>query len=168
MAISIEPAREAHLPAILAIHNDAVLTTTAIWDETPVDLENRRALLSDRHARGYPFLVALEDGAVLAYASFGDFRAWAGYRHTVEHSVYVHRDHRGRGVARLLLPPLVEAARRLDKHVMIAGIEAANEASLKLHARFGFREAGRLPEVGTKFGRWLDLVFLHKRLDAPA
>jgi phosphinothricin acetyltransferase len=166
--MEIRDAISADLPAILAIHNEAVRSTTAIWNDTVVDLEDRRRWLTARQAQGYPVLVAGDDGEVLGYASFGDFRSWPGYRHTVEHSIYVERERRRRGVGALLLAGLIERARSLDKHVMIAGIEAGNTASIQLHARWGFREVGRLAQVGTKFGRWLDLVFMQRTLgDRP-
>lgn len=160
----IRDADEVDLAAILAIYNDAVLTTTAIWNEAVVDLANRRAWLHERRQQGYPVLVAADETRVLGYASFADFRAWQGYRYTVEHSVYVSRDDRRSGVGAALLASLIERARALGKHVMIGGIEAGNEASLKLHARQGFRVVGRLEQVGTKFGRWLDLVFVQRTL----
>lgn len=161
----VRDATDADLEGILAIYNDAVLNTTAIWNDAVVDIANRRAWLADRARLGYPVLVAVEGDDVAGYASFGDFRAFDGYRHTVEHSVYVHRDRRGRGVAHALMIELIERARALGKHVMVAGIEAENEPSLRLHARLGFKQTGRLEQVGTKFDRWLDLAFLQLTLD---
>jgi phosphinothricin acetyltransferase len=160
----IREAEETDLSGILAIYNDAVLTTTAIWNEAVVDLSNRHAWLNERRQQCYPVLVAIENNEVLGYASFGDFRAWQGYRYTVEHSVYVKPGHRRSGMGTALLASLIERARLLKKHVMIGGIEGSNEASLKLHARLGFRIVGRLEQVGTKFGRWLDLVFVQHTL----
>ena len=160
----IRAAIESDLPAILAIYNDAVLNTTAIWNETPVDLENRRAWLAARAKAGFPVLVAEEEGRVAGYGSFGDFRPFEGYRVTVEHSIYVAADFRGKGFGAALLAALIDEARRLDKHVMIGGVDAANAISIALHAKFGFVEAGRLPGVGVKFGRPLDLVLMQKNL----
>jgi phosphinothricin acetyltransferase len=162
--MQIRDAEEVDLAGILAIYNDAVLTTTAIWNEAVADLANRRAWLTERGQQGYPVLVAIENTEVLGYASFGDFRAWQGYRYTVEHSVYVDPGRRRCGVGAALLELLIERARLLNKHVMIGGIEGNNEASLKLHARLGFKVVGRLEQVGTKFGRWLDLVFVQRTL----
>ncbi|MGA0563262.1 GNAT family N-acetyltransferase [Ancylobacter sp. VNQ12] len=159
--------REAHeddLPGILAIYNDAVLTTTAIWNDTPVDLANRRAWLDDRRARGFPVLVAAEGADVLGYASFGDFRPFEGYRISVEHSVYVAQPARGRGLGQVLVEALFAPARALDKKVMIGGITGGNTASIALHQRLGFQETGRLLGIGTKFGQRLDLVFMQKEL----
>jgi len=163
----IRPATEADLPAIAAIYNDAVRQTTAIWNETVVDVENRRAWREARLASGYPVLVADREGAVVAYGSFGDFRAFDGYRFTVEHSVYVAEGARRLGIASALVVALAENAAALGKHVMVAGIAADNAASIALHARLGFVECGRMPEVGRKFGRWLDLVLMQKILQPP-
>jgi phosphinothricin acetyltransferase len=164
MSIAVRDATEADLPAILAIYNDAVVDTTAIWNDSLADLANRRAWRNARLKQGYPVLVADEGGRVLGYASFGDFRAFDGYRFTVENSVYVDKAARGRGIASALLVPLIDRARAMGKHVMVAGIAADNDVSLRLHARLGFVETARMPEVGRKFGRWLDLVFMQLRL----
>lgn len=164
--MQLRDAVEADLPAIMAIYNDAVLGTTAIWNETVVDLANRRDWWRARTGLGYPVLVAEVDGTIAGYASFGDFRAFDGYRHTAEHSIYVDDPFRRRGIARALLAALEPRAVALGKHVLIGGIEAGNEASLRLHAALGYTEVGRLPEVGRKFGRWLDLVFMQKILPA--
>lgn len=177
----IREATEADMAAITAIYNDAVAHTTAIWNETEASLANRLAWRAERLRAGYPVLVAVAgeaagdgtgpdgagigDGAVLGYASFGDWRAFDGYRHTVEHSVYIRADQRGGGIGRALMEALIARARHLGKHVMIAGIEAGNAPSIRLHEKLGFRQVGYLPEVGTKFGRWLDLAFLQLTLE---
>ena len=163
--MDIRDAQDSDLPEIMAIHNDAVAHTTAIWNDSPVDLANRAAWLADRRRAGYPVLVAARDGAVLGYASFGDWRAFDGYRHTVEHSVYVRADTRGAGIGRALMQALILRARGLGKHVMVAAIEAGNAGSIRLHEKLGFQQVGHLNEVGTKFGAWLDLVFLQLVLD---
>ncbi|MCB1500781.1 MAG: N-acetyltransferase [Bauldia sp.] len=161
--IPIRPAVETDLDAITAIYNHAVLHTTAIWNDAVVDLENRRAWYRARTGQGYPVLVAEVDGAVAAYGTFGDFRPFDGYRFTVEHSVYVAESARRRRIASGMIEALAKAAAALDKHVMVAGIAADNEASLSLHRNLGFVECGRMPEVGFKFGRWLDLVLMQRR-----
>ena len=149
------------LPAIRDIYNDAVANTTAIWNETIVDLDNRAKWFADRQKSGYPVLVAIsEDGTVAGYASFGDWRAFDGYRHTVEHSVYVDKNQRGGGIGKSLMLALIERAKTLGKHVMVAGIEAGNTGSIRLHEKLGFEITGQMKEVGTKFGRWLDLTFM--------
>nr|WP_180215452.1 MULTISPECIES: GNAT family N-acetyltransferase [Rhizobium/Agrobacterium group] len=160
----IRDATEADLPAILEIYNDAVANTTAIWNETLVDLANRRDWFAARRARGFPVLVADEDGVVKGYASYGDWRAFEGFRHTVEHSVYVHREARGEGIGRLLMRELITRAASNGIHVMIACVEAGNAASIRLHERLGFRLTGTFSEVGIKFGRWLDLACMELRV----
>ena len=109
-------------------------------------------------------LVAGDASGVVGFGSFGDYRAWPGYRYTVEHSVHVRADRRGEGVGTALVQALIERAAALGKHVMIAGVEAENAASIRLHERLGFAVVARLPEVAWKFDRWLDLVFLQRRL----
>ncbi len=162
--ILIRDATEADLAAIRDIYNDAVEHTTAIWNEQLIDVENRRAWMELRRARGFPVLVAEMDGKVAGYASYGDWRAFDGYRHTVEHSVYVHKDARGAGIGRALMEALIGRAREGRVHVMIAAIEAGNSASVRLHETLGFRLVGVHREVGTKFGRWLDLAMMELML----
>lgn len=151
---------------ISAIYNHAVVHTTAIWNEAVVDAENRRQWMTARQAMAYPVLVAVDAReTVLGFASFGDWRPFEGYRHTVEHSVYVHHGHHGQGIGRALMLALIERARALGKHVMVAAIEAGNTASIRLHQQLDFEQTALMPEVGTKFGRWLDLALLQLRLD---
>lgn len=160
----IRPATEADVPAILAIYNDAVAHSTAIWNETPSDLEGRRAWLRERQGRGFPILVADDAGQVVGYASFGDFRPFEGYRITCEHSVYVAQGARRRGMGTALVAALIEEARKLGKQAMVGAIDAANADSIGLHEKLGFVEVARMPGVGTKFGRKLDLVLMQKTL----
>ncbi|KQZ63146.1 acetyltransferase [Rhizobium sp. Root149] len=159
----IREATEADIPAILAIYNDAVANTTAIWNDNLVDLENRRQWYAVRKAKGFPVLVADRDGEVAGYAAYGEWRAFEGFRHTVEHSVYVHNQHRGAGIGRLLMTELVERAKAGGIHVMVGCIEAENKASIRLHEALGFRHVGTFAQVGVKFGRWLDLTCMELR-----
>jgi phosphinothricin acetyltransferase len=163
----IRPATEADLPAITEIFNEVIATSTAIYADDPFSLEDRAAWFAQRRAAGYPVLVADDGDGVAGLASFGDFRAWPGFRHTVEHSVHVRADARGRGLGSALVGALFDPARALGKHVMIAGVDAANDGSIRMHERLGFRRGAVLREVGRKFDRWLDLEFLQKFL-APA
>jgi len=163
----IRTATEADLPGILAIYNDVIATSTAVYADDPVTLQDRLAWFETRRAQSYPVLVAAEDDGVAGFASFGDFRAWPGYRFTVEHSVHVRSDRRGTGVGRRLVEALIPLAREQGKHVMIAGVDAANHASIRFHERLGFEQVAHFREVGHKFGRWLDLVFLQRFLDRP-
>lgn len=162
----IRDAHPADAEAITAIYNDAVLHTTAIWNDVPVDVANRLAWIADRKEQGYPVLVAVnENNVVTGYASFGDWRAWGGYRYTVEHSVYVRDHQRGCGIGEALMIKLIERARENGKHVLVAGIEASNIGSIRLHEKLGFESAGLIRQVGAKFDKWLDLAFMQLTLD---
>ncbi|MFQ3617484.1 MAG: N-acetyltransferase family protein [Cyanobacteriota bacterium] len=169
--LHIRPATEADVPGILAIYNEAILNTTAVYDYEPHTLAMRQAWFATRQAEGHPILIAVGDRAsetghpeILGYAALGPFRAWAAYRHTAESSVYVAAPARGRGIGQRLLAPLIEAAKTRNLHTLIAGIDADNTASLRLHQRFGYTEVGHLRQVGYKFDRWLDLKFLQLML----
>jgi phosphinothricin acetyltransferase len=156
---------EADLPGILAIHNEVVANSTAIYSNDPSTLDERRAWRAQRLAQGYPVLVARDAGGqVLGFASFGDWRAWPGYAATVEHSVHVAADARRQGVGGALLSALPDRARALGKHVMLGGVDADNAASLALHEALGFERVAHFREVGRKFDRWLDLVFVQLTL----
>lgn len=158
--MTVREATDEDLPALLAIHNEAVRTTTAIWDEDEVDLEDRREWLHQRRAAGFPVLVAEVDGVVAGYTSYGPWRPKSGYRHTVENSLYVLASHHGQGLGSELLDALLAHARAGDFHRMMAMIESSNEVSVALHRRRGFRVVGEMDQVGTKFGRWLDLTVM--------
>lgn len=164
-SVIIRDATEADLPQILAIYNHAVAETTAIWNEILVDLDNRKAWFDLRMARGFPILVAEVEGRVAGYASYGDWRPFDGFRQSVEHSVYVEKDHHGRGLGRALMTELIARAKVVGIHVMIAAIEAGNQGSIALHQKLGFRLVGTHSEVGKKFGRWLDLTMMELKLD---
>ncbi len=164
MTIETRDATPDDLPGIMEIYNDAVLNTTAIWNDVLVDLENRREWFKARKDRGFPVIVAVRDGAVVGYASYGDWRAFDGYRHTREHSIYVHKDARGAGLGKLLMQALIEHAKANGVHVLIGAIESENTASIRLHETLGFRIAGRYSEVGRKFDRWLDLTSMELKL----
>ncbi|MCU0886573.1 MAG: N-acetyltransferase family protein [Rubritepida sp.] len=163
----IREATEADLPAILAIYNEVIRTSTAVYRDEPVPLEERAAWYAQRRAQGFPVLAAERGGALLGFASYGDWRgAFPGYRHTVEHSVHVADGLRGQGVGRALLEALIPHAESQGMHVMLGAVDAANEASLRFHERLGFRRVAHFHEVGRKFGRWLDLVFVERVLGA--
>jgi len=153
------------LPAILEIYNDVICHSTAVYCDEPVDLEERQRWFLHRKEADFPVLVAEKQGNILGYASFGDFRAYPGFRYTVEHSVHLAAQSRGQGIGTTLVQALLPLAAKMGKHVMVAGVDAANLGSIRFHERLGFNEVGRMPEVGFKFGRWLDLVFLQRKLE---
>ena len=161
----IRSANEDDLPAILAIHNAAIAETAAIWTDTQVDLDDRIAWWKGQVANDLPVYVADVDGVCAGFASYGPYRPKEGYRFTQAVSIYMDDRYRRRGLASALLEALEVHARESGVHVLIGGIEAGNAASIALHAKHGFVETGRLPQVGWKFGRWLDLVLMQKILD---
>jgi L-amino acid N-acyltransferase YncA len=168
MAHLIRTATPADIPELTAIYNDVIATSTAIFNDKPVSVEDRLAWFETRAKQGFPVLVAVDSGGQVAgFSTFGDFRAWPGYRFTVEHSVHIHNDWRGKGLGSELMTGLFPIASSMGKHVMVAGVDASNTASLAFHQRLGFEPIGTFREVGHKFGRWLDLTFLQRFLDAP-
>ena len=167
MSLTIRSAEIADLPAILEIVNDEILNSTAIFSHHVVTLENRREWFEARRERNFPVLVAVLGKEVLGFASFGEFRPHDGYLHTVEHSVYVHKDHRGQGLGKVLMLELIKAAKTLNLHAIIGAIDAENVGSMALHEKLGFKHVGTLPEVGFKFGRWLDVAFYQLTLETP-
>lgn len=164
--MTIRDATGADLPAVLAIANDVLVSSAAIWRDDPETPAERAAWFAERTRRHFPVLVAVDaDGVVVAFASYGDFRALAGYRTTVEHSIHVRADRRGAGIGSALLAALLERARAAGVHVMVAGVDGGNAGSLRFHERHGFREVARMPEVGRKSGAWVDLVLLQRPVD---
>ena len=160
----IRDATDDDIAAIVAIFNHAVRDTTAVFSSLEATIPARAAWVADRRTKGMPVLVAEADGRVIGFASYGEFRAFPGYRHTVEHSVYVEPAAQRLGAGRALMEALIGRAMAGGLHVMVGGIDADNAASLALHRALGFVETGRMPEVGAKFGRWLTLVFMQLRL----
>jgi len=157
-----------HAAPILAILNEAIVNSTAIYDYAPRPESSMAGWFAAKRAGGFPVLGMESDrGELLGFASYGSFRGWAAYKYTVEHSVYVHHEHRGQGIGRLLLAALIERARAQDLHLLVGGLDAVNEASIALHLRMGFTPAGTIAQAGYKFGRWLDLAFFQLRLDTP-
>jgi phosphinothricin acetyltransferase len=159
---------ERHATAILDIFNDAILTSTALYDYKARTPESMVAWFDSKARGGYP-VIGLEDadGTLVAFGSYGAFRAFPAFKYTVEHSVYVHRDHRGRGLGRQVMEAVIVAAQHNGIHAMIGAIDASNAGSIALHERLGFRQVGTLPQVGFKFGRWLDLAFYQRTFDTP-
>ena len=164
MAPGIRDASEADMTAILAIFNHEIATSTAVYMDAPTTLEERLAWWRGRVNDGFPVIVTEDATGVTGFGSFGEFRGRPGYRFTVEHSVYVRSDRRGRGLGAALVAHLLDRARTMGKHVMVGGVDAENLPSLQFHERLGFERVAHFKQVGFKFGRWLDLVFLQRTL----
>lgn len=160
---------ERHADAILEIFNDAILHSTALYDYKPRTRQTMADWFVTKRAGGFP-VIGIEDrnGVLLGFGSYGTFRGWPAYKYTVEHSVYVHKDHRGHGLGKAVMRELLAVARENDVHAVIGAIDAANNGSIALHEQLGFKHVGTLPQVGFKFGRWLDLAFYQLLLDTPA
>lgn len=161
--LTLRPARSSDLRALSDLVNNEIRTGTATWNEKPRSQEYMARWIVERTGSGFPVLIAEYDD-VVGVASYCTFRKADGYKHTVEHTVYVSPDHRRQGIATALIERLVEQARTDGYHRMIGGISADQDASLKLHETLGFYETGRLREVGRKFDRWLDLVLMMRDL----
>jgi L-amino acid N-acyltransferase len=164
--VPVRDATTADLATISALYNATIPTTTAAWTETTESLAERQAWFDQQQAAGYPVLVAEgDDGSVVGFTSFGDFRdavKWPGYRHVVELTVHVDEAHWGHGCGRALITELLARAAALGKTQIVAAVDGDNEASLRFHERLGFVEVARMPAIGFKFGRWLDLVLLQR------
>jgi len=163
----IEEATAGDFAQVLAIYNEVIRNTTAVYSEEEYDTARGRIWFDAKLSSGFPFIVARDEQGVAGFGAFGAFRAWPCYRHSVEHSVHVRADRRGQGVGRALVAELKSRAAALGKHVMIAAIDTDNAASIRLHESLGFSRVGHFPQVGFKFGRWLDLDFL-QFIIAPA
>ncbi len=158
--ILIREATPSDAAAILPIFNQAILETTAVWSDQPSDLSGREEWIHTRIANNLPVLVCEMDGRIAGYASLSDFRSLNGYRHTKENSVFVDTSQHRRGIGRALMTSLLQKAREIDTHAVVAAIDATNFSSIALHNSLGFRKVGKLPQVGRKFGTWLDLIYM--------
>ncbi|AYZ64063.1 N-acetyltransferase [Burkholderia multivorans] len=157
-----------HAAAILDILNEAIVNSTALYDYAPRPTQAMATWFATKRAGGFPVVGAVDaSGRLLGFASWGTFRAFPAYKYTVEHSVYVHHEQRGRGLGERLLRELVRRARDAQVHVLVGCIDASNAGSIRLHTRLGFTHAGTLAQVGFKFGRWLDAAFYQLTLDTP-
>ena len=159
----IRIARMDDLDAINTIYNHYVLQSTCTYQETPESMEDRRKWFA-RHGAPHPVTVAELNGSIVGWGSLSAYHARSAYRHTVENSIYVDQALQGRGIGSALLRDLIERARALGHHAIIAGIDGDQTASIALHAKFGFEQVGHLREVGFKFGRWLDDIYMELRL----
>ncbi|MES2275836.1 MAG: N-acetyltransferase family protein [Bacteroidota bacterium] len=161
----IRHANASDLPAILGIYNHAIINTTAVYQEDVHTLPMREQWFADKLKLGHPVFVAEFNGTVVGFSTYGPFRNWPGYRFTVEHSVYVHINARGKGIGKLLVQAVISHARNKGMHALIAGVDSASDGSLGLHRSLGFVEVAHFKQVGFKFNRWLDLKFLELILD---
>ncbi|OZI24633.1 GNAT family N-acetyltransferase [Bordetella genomosp. 7] len=168
-AVLVECSHARHAEAILAIFNDAILHSTALYDYHPRTAAAMQAWFHAKQAGGFPVL-GYEDGRgrLMGFASYGAFRPYPANKYTVEHSVYIDGRFRGQGLGEALLRLIIERARQAQLHVLVGGIDAANAASIRLHEKLGFVHAGTIRHAGFKFGRWLDLAFYQLTLDTPA
>ena len=157
-----------HARAIVEIFNEAIVSSTALYDYHPRTLDSMTPWFANKDKGNFP-VIGIEDqaGTLLAFGSYGTFRAWPAYKYTAEHSVYVHKDHRGQGLGIQVMRILIDMAREREVHALIGAIDATNAGSIALHKRLGFTHVGTLPQVGFKFGRWLDLAFYQLLLDTP-
>lgn len=163
----IREATEKDLMDILEIYNDAILNTTAVYTYKPQDLESRQIWYKQKLEEGYPILVCEQDDKVVGFATFGPFRPWPAYKYTIEHSVYVHKDYRNQRIAKKLMQELIKIANEREYVTLIAGIDATNESSIKMHERMGFEYSGVIKKAGFKFDKWLDLAFYQLDLKGP-
>lgn len=161
--------RDRHSASILAIFNEAIANSTALYDYHPRNPEFMAGWFESKTRGNYPVIGVEDDaGELLGFATYGPFRERPAYKYTIEHSVYVHARHRGQGVGRMLLGAIVLAAEKQDYHVMVGGIDAENAVSIRLHESLGFKACGIVRQAGFKFGRWLDLAFYQLILRTPA
>jgi L-amino acid N-acyltransferase len=156
----IDNASRQDLPDILAIYNEVIRNSTAVYTDVELSAAGGEAWFDAKIASGNPFLVARDASGITGFGTFGQFRAQPCYRHSVEHSIHVRSDRRGQGIGRTLIIALMARAAALRIHVMVAGIDADNAVSIGLHQSLGFITVAHFNQVGFKFGRWLDLVFL--------
>ncbi|MCA4158342.1 GNAT family N-acetyltransferase [Priestia megaterium] len=163
----IREATKNDLMDILGIYNDAILHSTAVYTYTPQTLENREIWYQQKVEEGYPILVWEQNGKVVGFATFGPFRTWPAYKYSIEHSVYVNEEYRGKGIGTSLMKELIGIANEREYMTLIAGIDATNEGSIAMHKNFGFVHSGTIEKAGFKFNRWLDLAFYQLHLNGP-
>jgi L-amino acid N-acyltransferase len=159
---------ESYSSAILAILNEAIVNSKALYDYSPRSIDSMTDWFAAKRRGNYPVIGIVSDaGELMGFATYGTFRDKPAYKYTVEHSLYIAQDRRGQGIGKLLLGALIQRAIEQDYHVMVGGIDSTNAASIALHERFDFQHVATMKEVGFKFGRWLDLCFYQLQLDTP-
>lgn len=165
MSITIRQATIEDMPSVLEIVNYEILNTTAIWDYDIRTLDQQIAILNEKQEKNFPFVIAEKENKIVGFGTYGTFRFKIGYRFTVEHSVYVHKDFHGNGIGSLLLKELIELAKIQKLHTMIGVIDSENMGSIVFHEKLGFKKVGQIKETGYKFDRWLDSVFMQLLLE---
>ena len=158
-----------HASQILTIFNEAIANSTALWDYEPRTTSSMEAWFDAKERGGFPVVgVVGPADKLLAFGSYGTFRAWPAYKYTVEHSLYVEKESRGRGLGRRVLQRLIAEAESQCFHTLVGGIESENAASIELHKSLGFEKCGEIRHAGFKFGRWLNLLFYQLLLSGPS
>jgi L-amino acid N-acyltransferase YncA len=165
MSITIRTAIIEDMPSVLEIVNYEILNTTAIWDYDIRSLSQQEAIFTEKQEKEFPLLVAIKEDKVVGFGTYGTFRHKIGYRFTVEHSVYVHKDFHGNGIGSILLKELIEIAKIQKLHTMIGVIDSENHGSIAFHQKMGFENVGHIKQTGYKFDRWLDSVFMQLLLE---
>lgn len=160
MSVNIRPATLADLNTILAIYNHAIKHTTAVYSYDPYTPAMMQEWFEDKKANKFPVYVSTEGEVVTGFVTYGNFRPRVAYQFTMEHSIYVHHEHRRKGIAKVLMPFIIDIAKQNNVHTLIGGIDADNEVSILFHEQFGFKKVAHIKEAGFKFDRWLDLVFM--------
>ncbi|MDT8715696.1 N-acetyltransferase family protein [Clostridium sp. 19966] len=163
----IREAQVKDIKDILEIYNDAILNTTAIYSYKPHTIEQRTEWFNEKKKEGYPVFVYEEDGKAVGFATYGQFRPWPAFKYSIEHSIYVHKAYRNKGIAKALMQKLIKAAEEEGYAIIVAGIDSANKGSLLMHEKLGFKHVGTIEKAGYKFDRWLDLVFYQLNLSGP-
>ncbi len=164
MEIKIRPYQIEDAPILLEIINYNILNATALYDYEPRTLENQVAILEEKLSKGFPVIVATENEMVVGFGYYSEFRLREASKFTVEHSVYAHPNHLGKGIGKSILENLILLAKAQKLHTMIGVIDAENQSSIEFHKKFGFEIVGTIKESGFKFNRWLHSVFMQKML----
>lgn len=160
MSKIIREAIKEDIPFILEIINFEIENSTSVYDYKKRSLEDKMEWFKKKKEDKTPILVAVEDNNILGYGTYGVFRPWDGYQFSVEHSIYIHKNSRGKGIGRKIMKELIQLAKKQGYHTIVAGIDASNSKSINFHKNFGFKEVGRFNQIGYKFEKWLDLVFM--------
>lgn len=164
MEIEIRPYRVEDAKVILEIINYNILNSTALYDYEPRTLETQLTIFDDKLRKGFPVIVAVENNSVVGFGFYSEFRFREAYKFTVEHSVYAHQNHLGKGIGKLILERLIDLAIKQNLHTMIGVIDSENQSSIEFHKKYGFEIVGNIKESGYKFDRWLHSVFMQKML----